>query len=89
MTTVMEALMLLKIAKSEFSNVNGADPESLEDIGRIWADTVIETAEDKGVFTSLLKKGLVFHTGPNDPDAWCGLTVYGFDEYKKSIKEFI
>ena len=81
--TDLQKAMIIKIARSEYSVVNGAIPESIDDVGQIWADCIIEDAEDKGVFTSLLKEKLVFHTGPHDPDAGCGLTDKGFQEYLK------
>jgi len=79
--TTLQRKMIIKIATSEYSMVNGAIPKSLDEIGEIWADCIIEDNEDKGVFTSLLKEGLVFHTGPNDPDAGCGLTEKGWNAY--------
>lgn len=84
--TNLQEHMINKIARSEFSEINGCVPMKLSEIGSIWADTIIEVPEDKGVFTSLLKAGLVFHTGPNDPDAGCGLTEEGFVVYL-SIKD--
>ena len=82
-TTKLENEMLNKIARSEFSTLNGANPTSLNEIGWIWADTIIENAEDKGVFTSLLKKGLVEHSGGPKSDAGVALTASGFEVYSQ------
>lgn len=49
--------MLKKIATDEMTCVNGAEPESIEEF-ETWADGIIEIAQDKGVFTSLLNAGL-------------------------------
>ena len=81
--TELQKQMLKKIARSEYSAVNGSEPDSLDDIGQVWADTIIEDAQDKGVFTSLLKEDFVFHTGTGDKDAGVGLTTAGFAAYKK------
>ena len=81
MTTELQNLMLKNIARSEYSSVNGAEPESLSDIDWIWADTIIEDAEDKGVFTSLVNAGLAVHSG-GKKDAAVTLTTAGFAAYK-------
>lgn len=83
MTTKLQAAMLQKIARSEFTMVNGAEPEVLLDINWIWADCIIEDAQDKGVFTSLLNAGLVEHTGGPKRDAGVTLTNAGFKAYKE------
>jgi len=80
--TELQAKMIKKIATSEFSEVNGSNPETLEQIGGIWADCIIEDAEDKGVFTSLLKAGFVWHSG-GKVDATCCLTEKGSKAYKQ------
>ena len=88
MTTLQNA-MIMKIAENDFTVVNGDTPKSLEDIGQVWADMVIETAQDKGVFTSLMNAGCVTHTGflPSSSctksDSTLSLTEKGFEEYKK------
>ena len=80
--TNLEQAMLEKIATSEFTSLNGATPTDISEIGWIWADTIIEDAEDKGVFTSLLKKGLVEHSGGPKSDAGVTLTESGFSQYQ-------
>lgn len=80
MTTALQAAMLKKIATNEFSPVNGAEPESRFE-AETFADCVIESAEDKGVFTSMLNANLVWHDGKGR-DAVVGLTEAGFTTYK-------
>lgn len=80
--TPLQAAMLRKIARSEFTTVNCAEPETLEDIGWVWADCIIEDAEDKGVFTSLQNAGLAEHSGGPKRDAGVTLTEAGFAAYK-------
>ena len=60
--TPLQAAMLKKIATDELTSVNGAEPESVEET-ETWAEMIIETAQDKGVFTSLLNAGLAIHGG--------------------------
>ena len=78
--TPLQKSMILKIAESELTPVNGAVPKNVDD-ATTWADCVIETAEDKGVFTSLKNAGLVYHTG-SGRDAAVGLTAEGFAQYQ-------
>lgn len=82
MTTKLQQAMLAKIALSEYTPANGSEPETNDDVGQVWADCIIEDAEDKGVFTSLLNAGLVKHEGQGR-DACVYLTDAGFAEYKK------
>ncbi len=81
MTTKLQAQFLAIIARCEFTSVNGAEPSTIDDIGWIWADCVIENAQDKGVFTSLLKAKLTKHSGKGS-EACVTLTQAGFDAYK-------
>ena len=60
--TPHQAAMLKKITTDEMTCVNGAEPESIEHT-ETWDDGIIETAQDKGVFTSLLNARLVSHIG--------------------------
>ncbi|MHB1630714.1 MAG: hypothetical protein ACYCQL_00670 [Acidithiobacillus sp.] len=78
--TSLQQAMLRKIARSEYTSINGAMPQSAGDT-ETWADTIIETAEDKGVFTSLKNAGLVWHSGEKT-DAGVGLTDKGFVLYQ-------
>lgn len=78
--TPLQAKMLVKIAESEFNNMDGGVPVELEDVGSIWADVIIENAEDKGTFTSLMNAGLAGRAGKGrDTVVW--LTQAGFDAY--------
>lgn len=81
--TPLQAQMIRDIARNDFTLVNGSEPASLEDIGWVWANTVIETPTDKGVFTSLLNAGLVAHSGNKGRDACITLTAAGFAAYKE------
>ena len=76
MTTTLQAKMLNAIATDELTPLNGARPSNHTD-ATTFADMVIETAEDKGVFTSLLNAGLVYHSGKGR-DAVVGFTAEGF-----------
>ena len=82
MTTPLQNAMLKKIARNEFTSVNSCEPETLGDIGWVWADCVIEDSQDKGVFTSLINAGLVKHSGNKGRDASVTLTEAGFVAYK-------
>jgi hypothetical protein len=82
MTTALQSAMLRKIARDELTPLNGAEPDSHTD-ATTFADVVIETAEDKGVFTSLMNAGFVWHSGKGR-DAVIGLTADGFAAYKAS-----
>lgn len=84
MLTKLQTEMIIKIARHECTPVNGAIPECADDAST-WADCVIETAQDKGVFTSLLNEKLVYHTG-GKRDAAVGLTQAGFEEFLKADK---
>lgn len=81
MTTELQAKMIVAIAESEFNGVGGNIPEIKED-AHTWAEMVIETAQDKGVFTSMLNADLVWHS-PDGKDSICGLTEKGFLEYQR------
>lgn len=76
--TIKQANMINAIAFSEYTPVNGDHPESLDQIDWIWADCVIESAEDKGTFTSLVNAGLAKHNGHSGSDACVTLTEKGF-----------
>ena len=80
MTTELQKQMLNKIARDEMTEINGAEPLTASET-HTWADGIIETAQDKGVCTSLLNADLVWHSD-HDRAAGCGLTEAGFDAYK-------
>jgi len=82
MTTPLQTEMIKAIATSEFTEVNGAEPTSVSDIGWVWADMIIDNAQDKGVFTSLVNAGLAEHSGNKGRDACVTLTEAGFQVYK-------
>ena len=77
--TPLQNKMLAKIATSEHNEANG-NPTDVEQT-TTWACTMIETAEDKGVFTSLMNARLVEHLGKGD-DALVWLTDAGWDAWK-------
>lgn len=81
--TPLQARMLVKIARNEMTEINGSEPRNSDEID-VWANCVIETAQDKGTFTSLLNAGLVWHNCPTrlQSDSGCGLTEKGFEVYK-------
>ena len=83
MTTELQAAMIKAIAENEMNMLNGGKPSDLDDVGQIWTSCVIYSAQDKGVFTSLLNAGMVEHGGIGQ-DAWCGLTAAGFAAYKEA-----
>ena len=79
--TSLQAAMLKKMARSEYTELNGAEPESLADVGALWADCIIETQQDKGTYTSLIASGMVTKSSKGK-DAAVGLTQLGFNTYK-------
>jgi hypothetical protein len=81
MTTLLQQKMLTSIARSVFTQVDGDEPSSNDDIGEVWASEIIYNAESKGVFTSLLNANLVGHNGTGS-DAVVWLTDDGFKAYK-------
>ncbi len=80
--TNLQDKMIRAIARNDFTEVNGATPKSLNDIGWVWANTVIYSAEDKGVFTSLVNAGLAAHNNYKGDDACVTLTEAGFLAYQ-------
>lgn len=84
MPTPLQMAMLKRIARDELTPVNGREPDNASD-ATTYADCVIQTARDKGVFTSLINEGLVWHAGKKR-DAIVGLTEAGFKVYKESQK---
>jgi len=83
--TANQIEMLSKIAHSDYTHVNGSEPETLKDVGEVWASDIIESAKDKGTFTSLENVGMVEHIPSVDPRDRCVcLTEAGFAAYKAS-----
>jgi len=86
MITLLERQMILNIAHSQYNPVNGYNPASASDTVT-YAFDVVNTPEDKGVISSLIKKGLVnFYKDPYDKDdnTVC-LTEAGYAVYIESI----
>ena len=93
--TTLEASMINRIVHDLYQPLNGAEPESFDQLSEIWADCLIENNQDKGVVGSLVKKGLVGATGfipgkldgklRNDAGIW--LTQAGWDVYVEQIKK--
>ena len=77
--TPLQADMLRRIARSEHSPLNGTEPERAED-ATTWTGEIIESAQDQGVWTSLLNAGLISGTGGREGST--SLTSAGFAAYK-------
>ena len=83
--TPLQADMLRRIARSEYSPLNGAEPEQVED-ATTWTAEVIESAQDQGVWTSLLNAGLI--RGMGGQEGSTSLTEAGFTAYKSLLGTF-
>jgi hypothetical protein len=83
--TALELDMLNKVAFNESCVANGGMSRDHSDTHG-WTAEVVITAADKGVFTSLLKKGLVHHQGKGI-DSSCGLTEAGFEMFQYVAKK--
>lgn len=79
--TALQAAMLKRVALNELTPKNGGEPDSKADC-ETYADMVIEDAQDRGVFTSLINAGLAWHNGIKTRDGAVGLTQAGFEAYK-------
>ena len=82
--TDLQLKMIKKIALDEYTPINGATPTRKED-AETWQEMVIETPEDKGVFTSLLVAGLVWSNG-RGKGAACGLNAAGFAAFQQAME---
>lgn len=71
--------MIMAIAHSEYTQHNGAPIQERHE-SQTYTWDVVETSADKGVFSSLVKKGLVIHCGKGQ-DSVCELTQAGFEVY--------
>lgn len=78
-TTALEKSMILAIAHSLYTQHNGAPIDSADE-SRTFAWDIVETSADQGVFSSLIKKGLVLHSGEGN-DSICELSEAGFEVY--------
>lgn len=82
--TELQLAMLKKIAFDDYNQGNGRFPECAGDTCT-YADGIIETPQDKGVFLSLLNEDMVAHKGANVinghnyNDADVALTTKGYD----------
>ena len=76
--TDKEKSMIKAIAHSEYNQANGS-PSNWKET-ETWADMVIESRSDGGVFSSLAKKGLATHYGKGR-EAVILLTEIGFGVY--------
>ena len=81
--TALQLNMIKKIALDEYTPLNGATPTRRED-AQTWQEMIVETPQDKGVFTSLLTVGLVWSNG-RGKDAACGLTDAGFEAFQRAM----
>lgn len=81
--TDLQKKMLIKIARSEYTSINGSEPNNYYET-ETWANVIIESAQDKGVFTSLVNADLAIYLGYGE-DAGVRLTKSGFDAYKKIV----
>jgi hypothetical protein len=83
MMNPLQEQMILKIAHSAMNTAKGKPYRALET--NTWADVIIESAEDKVVFASLVKDGLARHSSKALCAGVC-LTEAGFAAYME-IKE--
>jgi hypothetical protein len=79
--TDLQAAMIKKIAYDDMTPVDGARPECADD-AQTYANCVIESKKDQGVFTSLQNAGLAWHTGGDPEEAAVGLTEKGFEVFQ-------
>lgn len=82
--TPLQAKLLNAIARSEYTNVNGAVPKSIDDCGEVWAKYIINTASRKGVATSLINAGLIGVRQETKMDNTVWLTEAGFAAWQAS-----
>jgi len=81
--TELEAAMLRKIARSEYTTLNGGEPTNADETST-WADCIVDSNADKGVLSSLIQKELVNHY-PDGKDSTCQLSELGFKIYKALV----
>lgn len=77
--TPLQAEMIKAIARSEFTQINGREPDSPNET-ETWTDEIVNTAQEKGVWASLFNAGLI--TGMGGAGGFTRLTQKGFDAYK-------
>ena len=89
--TELEYELLDRIAHDEFQPTNGATPESFDETSDVWA-FILETKQDGGVASSLIKKELLIFSedkeklisdvGCTDDSSTLALTEAGFSVWK-------
>ena len=84
--TELQFNLLSKIVEDDYTNFNGNAKALLEsndpNESTTWASSILETAQDKGTFTSLLNADLVWHTSEGR-ESKVGLTETGFEIMKE------
>jgi len=87
--TELEKLVIENIALNDYTAINAARPETVEDVGGVWSDCLdcgpneINRVSIPGVVSSLVKKGLVETNGETGRDACVYLTDRGLEAFKK------
>ena len=84
--TELQLKLLSKIVEDDYTSFNGNAKALLEsndpNESTTWASSILETAQDKGTFTSLLNADLVWHTSEGR-ESKVGLTKTGFEVVKE------
>lgn len=78
--TELEQDMILRIAENDYQYDTPVVPSDTN----VWTNVIVSTPQDKGVFSSLIKKALVEHTAyysEGNPDNTIQLTKAGFEYY--------
>lgn len=88
--TELQMMMLVKIAESEFTCIDGGIPDTVEETVT-WMNVIVETNQDKGVAVSLNNKDLIIMTVyDNDPRSnLISLSELGLEMYKKIKGEYV
>lgn len=95
MLTDLQKKMMIAIARSEFTVVNGAEPQTIDDVGEVWTNVIVESLRDankeeittkvaRGVWTSLLNAGLIDGYGGRDGGTW--FTEAGWEVYQRECR---
>ena len=79
---MLQMAMLSNVVESEytawFGNAHGLIEEADSYSSAVWTSVIVQNAQDKGVLTSLINAGLMWHEHTGD-DSLVGLTDAGFD----------
>lgn len=81
--TLNQYEMLMSIVLDEFQPTNGKEPETYADTDWVWADNIIQSAEDRGTFTSLVNAGFAVHNQLTGRESCVRITEAGFNAYKE------